>query len=162
VVDRIYHRDDAIFHAILPAGPEHCLLMGMPREASIYEALRTNNIDVRDVHLTPGGSSWLHGVISLASHGKGEGIRAGELALEAHPSMKHVMVVDDDIDIFDPRMVEWALATRFQGDEDLAVHPDQRGSSLDPSSNNGRTCKLIFDATIPAGREEECKKVLGG
>lgn len=154
VVDRVYHRNKPLFHAILPGGLEHYLLMGLPREVGIYEALVKNNIDVGNVYLTRGGCSWLHGVVSLASHKSGDAVNAGRLALDAHTSMKQVVVVDDDIDIFDPRMVEWALATRFQGDRDLIVLPERSGSSLDPSSTNGLTCKMIFDATKPSDQNQ--------
>ena len=71
--------------------------------------------------------------------------------------MKHVFVVDEDIDIDDPRALEWALATRFQGDRDLVVRPGEKGSSLDPSADpeTRETTKLGFDLTIPAGGAPE-------
>jgi 2,5-furandicarboxylate decarboxylase 1 len=60
-------------------------------------------------------------------------------------------VVDDDIDIYDPLQVEWALATRFQADQDLVMMGSERGSSLDPSSEPGTylTSKAGFDCTRP-------------
>lgn len=159
IVDRIYHRKDPIFHAIVPGWHEHFLLMGMPREARIYETLACNGIDVQNVTLTSGGCSWLHGVISITKTGEDEGLRAGELALRAHPSMKNVVVVDEDIDILQPEEVEWALATRFQADRDMKVIPSQKGSSLDPSSTGSVTTKVIFDATRPSGDRDKYAKV---
>jgi UbiD family decarboxylase len=76
------------------------------------------------------------------------------------PSMKRVIVVDNDIDIYDDRQIEWALATRFQADEDLIIIPEARGSTLDSSAKNGVTHKVGIDATYPHGREEEFKKVI--
>jgi UbiD family decarboxylase len=80
-------------------------------------------------------------------------------ALEGHPSMKHVVVVDEDIDIFNSNDVEFAIATRFQGDRDIVMIENVKGSSLDPSANKtGLTTKMGFDATKPLGREADYQK----
>ncbi|RLF94813.1 UbiD family decarboxylase, partial [Thermococci archaeon] len=81
--------------------------------------------------------------------------KAIEAAFKGHGSMKHVMIVDEDVDIYDPNALEWAIATRFQGDRDLYIYPDQPGSSLDPSGKHEpgkktRTTKIGIDATIPS------------
>jgi len=70
-------------------------------------------------------------------------------AFASHPSLKHAVVVDTDIDIDKLQEVEWAIATRFQGDKDLIVIPNARGSTLDPSSNQelALTTKVGIDAT---------------
>jgi UbiD family decarboxylase len=62
-------------------------------------------------------------------------------------------VVDKDIDIYNPLEVEWALATRFQGDVDMVIKEKERGSSLDPSAELGShlTTKIGFDLTKPLG-----------
>lgn len=159
IIDTIYHRDDPIFHAILPAWHEHFLLMGMPREARIYELLQEQGIDVTGVCLTPGGCSWLHGAVAIRKKHEEDGIRAGETAMRAHPSMKHVVVVDDDVNIFLPGELEWAVATRFQADRDMKLFTGRKGSSLDPSSIDGLTSKVIFDATRPLEHGEEYRKV---
>ena len=69
--------------------------------------------------------------------------------------MKHVIIVDNDVNIYDPNAIEWAIATRFQGDKDLYIHPNQPGSSLDPSGTHEegkktKTTKVGVDATIPS------------
>ena len=74
-------------------------------------------------------------------------------AFRGHGSLKHVVVVDDDVDPFDPHDVEWAIATRLQADRDLIVLSDQPSSSLDPSAvhtpgQKSRTAKMGLDATI--------------
>ena len=76
-------------------------------------------------------------------------------AFAAHPSLKHCVVVDEDIDVYDPKDVEWAIATRFQADEDLILIRNARGSSLDPSSDqkNLITTKVGIDATIPLNKD---------
>ncbi|MEM1990498.1 MAG: UbiD family decarboxylase, partial [Candidatus Bathyarchaeia archaeon] len=74
-----------------------------------------------------------------------------------HPSLKHAVIVDADINVFNPEEVEWAIATRFQGDEDLLIIRNARGSTLDPSADmeTGLTTKVGIDATRPLGAEKE-------
>jgi len=151
VVDRIYHRDDPIFHIIVGGLDEHFLFMGMPREPAIYQAVRRAVPHVKAVRLTEGGSAWLHGVVSIRKQHPGDGKNAILAAFGAHTSMKQVTIVDEDIDIFDDREVEWAVATRFQADRGLVVLHDVRGSSIDPSARDGFTSKVGIDATRPLG-----------
>ncbi|MCD6236296.1 MAG: UbiD family decarboxylase, partial [Thaumarchaeota archaeon] len=149
-VERIEMRKTPIFHQILPAGREHKLLMGMPREAAIYREVSRIS-DVADVRLTEGGCSWLHCAISIRKRSDDEPGKVIEAAFKAHPSLKHVIVVDDDIDLSNPTDIEWAIATRAQLDRDLVIKPNKYGSSLDPSADQvtRKTCKAGLDATIP-------------
>ena len=154
-VSHISHRKDAIYHALLPTGMEHRIFMGMPQEVRIFDAVR-KVAEVRNVCLSEGGCSWLHGVVAISKKSEGDGRKAIKTALEAHPSMKHCIVVDEDIDIFDPREVEFALATRFQAGRDMVVLKNVRGSSLDPSAGkNALTTKVGIDATKPLGRKKD-------
>ena len=152
-IDCITHRRQPIYHALLPGKSEHKLLMGMPREPTIYAAV--NEVcRCKNVYLTPGGMSWLHAVVQIEKQHPEDGRQAIEAAFQGHTSLKHVVVVDDDVDLFDPRDVEWAIATRFQADRDLIVLTDQPSSSLDPSATHipgqkTRTSKMGLDATIP-------------
>jgi UbiD family decarboxylase len=105
---------------------------------------------VRAVRLTEGGCCWLHGAVSIRKQKEGDGKNAIMAAFTGHPSMKRVIVVDDDIDIFDDRALEWAVATRFQPATDLVVIEGARGSTLDPSLDpDGTTSKYGMDATMP-------------
>ncbi len=151
-IDRIYHRDDPIFQMILPGREEHFLMMGMPREPVIQRGVSASVPEVHAVRLTEGGCCWLHGVVSITKQKEGDSINAIMAALGAHPSMKMVTVVDGDIDVFDDREVEWAVATRFQGHKGLVVIENARGSSLDPSADE-TTTKMGIDATKPIGGE---------
>lgn len=151
-IDRIYHRDDPIFQMILPGREEHFLMMGMPREPVIQRGVSASVPEVHAVRLTEGGCCWLHGVVSITKQKEGDSINAIMAALGAHPSMKMVTVVDGDIDVFDDRAVEWAVATRFQGHKGLVVIENARGSSLDPSADE-TTTKMGIDATKPIGGE---------
>jgi 2,5-furandicarboxylate decarboxylase 1 len=152
-VTAITHRRDPIFHALLPAGREHKNLMGMPREPTIYAEV-SKVTRCTGVRITPGGCSWLHAVVQITPQEAEDGRRAIEAAFRGHSSLKHVVIVDTDIDIDDPADVEWAVATRFQADRDLFVMADQPSSSLDPSARQrpgqkARTAKMGLDATIP-------------
>jgi len=152
-IDCITHRRDAIYQALLPGKSEHKLLMGLPREPTIYAEV-SKVCECRDVLVTPGGMSWLHAVVQIVKRHPNDGKRAIEAAFRGHGSLKHVVVVDEDINIRSMRDVEWAIATRFQADRDLIVLEDQPGSSLDPSATHvpgqkARTSKMGLDATIP-------------
>jgi len=162
-IDRITHRQDAIYHALLPGMLEHKLLMGMPKEPSIFAAV--NQVAAcRNVSITPGGASWLHAVVQIDKGHADDGRRAAEAAFRGHPSLKHVVVVDTDIDLYDARDVEWAIATRFQADRDLLMWENQPSSSLDPSASHtpgqkSRSAKMGLDATIPWDEPARCTRL---
>ncbi len=147
----ITHQRDAIWQALLPGGLEHKLLMGMPREPTIFRKVN-QVVECLDVNVTPGGCSWLHVIVQIKKRAEDDGIKAIYAAFEGHRSCKHVFVVDDDIDIYDPFAVEWAMATRFQGDRGLVIKEKEAGSSLDPSAEPGTklTTKIGFDLTKPS------------
>jgi 2,5-furandicarboxylate decarboxylase 1 len=157
-VKSIYVKKGAIFHALLPGGLEHKVLMGMPREPTIFREV-AKVCDVKDVLVTPGGCSWLHGAVSISKKHPDDGRKAIEAAFKGHKSMKHVFVVDDDINIHDPNEIEWAMATRFQADKNM-ITKREKGSSLDPSSDmdTQMTCKVGFDLTVPEGGKKEFKR----
>ena len=166
------HREDYVYQALLPSGSEHRLLMGMPREVRIWEYVQNVVPTVRGVNMTLGGMGWLHCVVSFDKFREGDPKNVLMAIFAAHPSLKHAVVVDSDIDPYDMEQVEWAVATRFRGDEDLLVIPKVRVSSLDPVSDQEKElgCKVGVDATKPLGREgfekpgipvsEEVKRVL--
>jgi UbiD family decarboxylase len=159
-IKKIFMKRDPIYHALLPGGLEHKLLMGMPREPTIFREV-SKVCECVDVSITPGGCSWLHAIVSIKKKGPEDGKKAIEAAFKGHPSLKHVWVVDEDIDIHNPHEVEWAMATRFQGDKNMVVKRE-KGSSLDPSSDleTRMTAKVGFDLTIPWGRDPKDFKKL--
>jgi len=150
-------RRDPLYQAILPGGSEHKLLMGLPKEARMYEAVTKAVPEVAGVRLSLGGSCWFHAVVAIKKQAEGDGKNALMAAFGSNPSVKHVVAVDEDINIDDPNDVEWAIATRMQGDEDMIVIKKARGSSLDPSSDQEKilTTKIGFDATIPWDKPRE-------
>lgn len=154
-VSCITHRKDAIWQALLPGAFEHKLLMGMPREPTIFRKVTEKGVRCLDVNVNPGGTSWLHAIVKIDKQREEDGKLAIQGAFEGHGSLKHVFIVDKDINIYDPLDVEWAMATRFQGDVDMIVKDKERGSSLDPSSEPGTylTTKIGFDLTHPLKTE---------
>jgi 2,5-furandicarboxylate decarboxylase 1 len=153
----VMHRQDYVYHALLSSGSEHTILMGLPHEVLIWDAVSRVVPRVCGVHLSKGGSGWLHAIISIEKQVEGDGKNALVAAFAAHPSLKHAVVVDSDVDVFDASDVEWAVATRFQGGEDLIVIENVRGSTLDPSADQDRvlTSKVGFDATRPLSKPRE-------
>jgi len=158
-IDHVTHRRDPTFHALLPGGMEHKNLMGMPREPTMFDAV--NEVcRCTGVYITPGGASWLHAVVQIEKQNEEDGRRAIWAAFQGHSSLKHVVVVDTDVNIYDNAEVEWAIATRFQADQDIVVLTDQPGSSLDPSAKQmvgqkARTAKMGLDATAPLGKARQ-------
>jgi UbiD family decarboxylase len=153
----VMHREDYIYHGLLPSGSEHMLLMGMPPEVRIWDYVRNVVPTVRGVNMTLGGMGWLHCVVSFEKFREGDPKNVLMAIFAAHPSLKHAVVVDSDIDPYDMQEVEWAIATRFKGDEDLLIVPNARVSSLDPASDQERElgCKVGIDATRPLSKPAE-------
>jgi len=153
----VMHRKDYVYQALLPSGAEHRLLMGLPHEVLIWDAVSKVVPKVYAVNLSVGGSGWLHAIISIEKQLDGDGKNALLAAFAAHPSLKHAVVVDSDIDVFNVSDVEWAIATRFQASEDLLVIKNVRGSTLDSSADQetGLTTKMGVDATRPFTKPKE-------
>jgi len=148
-------KPDPVYHGILPGGAEHKALMGAPYEPKIYRAV-AGVTTVRNVVLTPGGCGYLHAVVQVRKATNGDGKNACMAAFAAHTSLKHVVIVDEDIDPCSMAEVEYAIATRVRGDTDLLVVAGARGSSLDPSRMaDGTNVKIGVDATMDLGREDE-------
>ena len=97
-LDKIHYKDDPYYHAIMPAGFEHRLLQGLPQEPRIYNAVLNTVPTVQNVVLTEGGCCWLHAAVSIKKQTQGDGKNVIMAALAAHPSLKHAIVVDEDIE----------------------------------------------------------------
>ncbi len=148
-VHKLYHRKGALYRDILPGGLEHRMLMSYPVEIKMNKAVRDAVPSTKKVILTEGGCNWLHAVIQISKRLEGEPKNALVAAFASHPSLKMATVVDDDIDPSDPKMVEYAVATRFQASRGLLMIKGAKGSSLDPSADQESllTDKLGIDAT---------------
>ena len=155
-VSKLTKREDAFYQALLPGGMEHKLLMGLPREAKILDAVRSVS-KVSDVSLSTAGSNWLDAVISIRKTHPNEPYLTGMAALTAHYSLKRVIIVDDDVDVRDTLAVETAVVERAHPAEDYFIIRNVKGSTLDMSvlREKGaklKPAKLIIDATIKGER----------
>jgi 2,5-furandicarboxylate decarboxylase 1 len=129
-VNAVLMRKDAVYYALhLPW--ESTWLSAPTRYQAIRRALRTAGVEVKDINVTLGGRAYWHAVISIRKRA-GEGKNALLAALSVM-DLKHVVVVDEDIDVFNGTEVEWAIATRVQGDRDVIIIPGARAKPLDPS-----------------------------
>ena len=154
-VDAITHREKPIFHTIVGGGMEHLLLGGLPREATLLETLQRNDPSVLDVHLSRGGVCRYHLVVKIRKKQEGQAKNIMMGAFAGHYDIKQVIVVDEDVNIHDPEAVEWAVATRFQADQDLLVVGNTQSSKLDPTTtDDGVGAKMGLDATIPLAADE--------
>jgi 2,5-furandicarboxylate decarboxylase 1 len=157
-VKAITMRRDAIYYALhMPW--ENTWLAAPTRYTAIRRALRTAGVQVKDINVTLGGCAFWHAVISIKKQA-GEGKNALLAALSVM-DLKHVVVVDDDIDVWNAMDVEWAIATRVQGDRDVIVIPGARAKPLDPSlavmppGVVPTGAKVGIDATIGEGIPKE-------
>ena len=156
-------KDNPCYHAIIPAGFEHKLLQGLPQEPRIFKSVKNAVPTVENVVLTEGGCCWLHAAVSINKQTEGDGKNAIMAALSAHPSLKHCVVVDTDVNVFDAEDVEYAIATRVKGDRDIMIVPNVRGSSLDPvAESDGTTTKIGVDATKSLKTIEKFERVSFG
>lgn len=149
----VTHRQNPVYQTILAGKNEHKFLMGMPKEPTIFKEV-SKVCQCEDVYITPGGCSWLHAIVQIKKVNADDGKKAIAAAFEGHKSLKHCVVVDEDINIYDPHDVEWAIATRFQADKNTIILSNQPGSSLDPSGDlsegkKATTAKAGLDATAP-------------
>ena len=156
-------KDNPCYHAIIPAGFEHKLLQGLPQEPRIFKSVKNAVPTVENVVLTEGGCCWLHAAVSINKQTEGDGKNAIMAALSAHPSLKHCVVVDTEVNVCDAEDVEYAIATRVKGDRDIMIVPNVRGSSLDPvAESDGTTTKIGVDATKSLKTIEKFERVSFG
>ncbi|GAW91031.1 UbiD family decarboxylase [Calderihabitans maritimus] len=155
VIDAVTCRRRPIYQTIVAATREHLLLGAIPREATLFQMVRQAVPTVRAVHLTPGGTCRYHAVIAIDKRHEGEAKNAIFAAFASSAEVKHVVVVDKDVDIFNPEDVEWAIATRCQASKDVIIISQAHGNRLDPSSDDGLSDKMGIDATVPLSAPAE-------
>ncbi len=149
-------KEEAIFQAIVPWSLEVDNLLYLVHGLDFVPKMKREVPSLKQIYFIP-GTFGSHVVMSIATDHKGEVRRALSLAL-SFTHVKKAIIVDEDVTPEDNQEVEWALATRFQGDKDLIVIPDLRGQPIDPSSKDGfLTAKVGMDATRP--RKEGFEKV---
>jgi 2,5-furandicarboxylate decarboxylase 1 len=149
-VTAITYRKNYIFQDVHAGYTEHKLMGAVPREAALIKAVRQTVPTVKSVCMPVSGNCRFHAYISIAKRAPGQAKNAICAAFAADMLLKHVVVVDEDIDVFDEEQVLWAVSNRFQADKDLVVIANAQGSELDPSAGpGGVNAKMGLDATKP-------------
>lgn len=152
-VDTITHRNDPIFQIAFPCREEH-VSNGLIREVEMYYALK-NQVNVRDVNVTEGGGYRFNAFASIKKEKPGDGKSAILASLGANRDLKQVVIVDEDVDIFDLQDIEWAITTRSQASLDFVTIEGAIGSGLEPSHGlRNVTDKVGIDATKPLEDKE--------
>ncbi len=153
----ISYRKDVIYQDLTNAHPEHLCLWLVPGcEAGLYAGIKAVFPTVKAVHIPYSGVGY-HAYVSIEKIREGDGKNVILAALGSSPRLKHVVVVDDDVNIFDEREVLHAIATHFQAHQGLCIIPGARSTPLDPSSyglteiysGEGMITKMGLDATRP-------------
>ena len=149
-IDEVLARDDYFYHALLPGGNDHQLLMGMPRVPIIYDEIKKRNVDVQKVYLTPDGFGWLKTIVSINKKNQEDIKKVLDGTIKAHYSTKVILVVDDDVDITNEREIQNSLClnTRFDENNPIIL-TDIKGSSLDPRAEGDMGSKILIDLTKP-------------
>ena len=156
VAKRVRMRGDAIYQAVISGmSKDHILVSCITREGEILNALRRNFPNVRAVHVPHTTCGAFMAFISLKKTADGEPQMAVMATLGTELYTKYVIVVDDDVDVFDINDVMWAVATRVRAEKDIFFIPGAKAAVLDPTSDpeNFTVTKMGIDATRPAGRD---------
>ena len=170
-VKAVTTRTHPIMQTVIGPSEEQVNLAGIPTEASIWGLIaKALPGKITNVYAHPSGGGKYMAVLQCRKTvhtDEGKQRQAALLAFSAFPELKHVILVDEDVDIFDSRDVLWAMNTRFQGDRDIVTIPGVRCHPLDPSSNPeyspsipdiGVSCKTIFDCTVPFHMKERFQR----
>jgi 2,5-furandicarboxylate decarboxylase 1 len=148
-VTAITHRNGAIYQTIAGAGMEHVNLGGVvPREPLVMKNCKYVSDGVKDVHLAPYGSGFL-AYVKMKKSNPGEPKNVAMAAMISYVNIKNVIVVDEDIDIYNPADILWAMSNRVVPEKDIFYIPNSQGHELDPTSDSrGVQTKMGIDATL--------------
>ncbi|MBB6448240.1 UbiD family decarboxylase [Geomicrobium halophilum] len=158
-ISALTFRDGAMSQTIFPASAEEKLPMCIVREMTLLSTVRQVVENVKAVHVPMAAAARLHAVIQIDKMSEGDGKQAAMAAFASDKDLKHVVVVDDDVNLLNPEDVEWAIATRVQADVDIFIMPGGKGSPLEASHNlKGVTAKMGIDATVPLDQKEAFRR----
>jgi len=157
-VTAVTHRRNAIYQDVFVGHRDNWVLGSFPKEGSIFNRIKGVVPTLKAVHLPTSGVGRFHCYISIDKKVDGESKQAALIALGACDFVKHVIVVDSDVDVFREEEVLWAIATRVQADQDVDIIRNVKGATLDPSQTDDiLTAKMIIDATRPVRRPFEAR-----
>ncbi|WP_240511873.1 UbiD family decarboxylase [Paludifilum halophilum] len=149
-ISAITYRNQPVWQTIFPSSHEEKLPMALVREATLLSTVRQVVPGVKDVHITLPAVARCHAIIQIEKRHEGDGKQALLAAFASDKDLKHAVVVNQDVDIWDPADVEWAIATRVQADRDVFIVSGANGSPLEASHNlRGLSAKMGLDATYP-------------
>jgi 2,5-furandicarboxylate decarboxylase 1 len=150
-ISGISHRAQPIYQTILPAGKEHKVLGAtLPREPVLLKSASAVSTDVKDVYIPPYGSGLLAVVVFDPTY-EGQAKNVGLAALSAYNTIKSVIVVNSDVDVYNAQELIWAVVTRADLGRDMATLPHFQGHPLDPVALGSLVTKSIIDATVLPG-----------
>ena len=133
VAHRIRMRRDAMLHSVTSGmSRDHILVSCITREGEILNALRRNLPNVRAVHVPHTTCGAFMAFVSMKKIAEGEPQMAIMATLGTELYTKYVIVVDDDVDIFNINDVMWAVATRVRAEKDIIIHPWREGRDPRP------------------------------
>jgi len=158
-VRAITHKRNAYYLDIMPGHADHLLLDAPMIEAYLYSRIKAVVPGVKGVYMPVSGTARLHAYIQISKTNDAEPKTAIAIALSSDYRVKHVIVVDDDVNIYDDEQVLWAVATRSQWHKDLMVLPGMMGTRLDPSGDGITITKGGIDATKPCGPHAYAKRL---
>ncbi|MEW5919396.1 MAG: UbiD family decarboxylase [Bacillota bacterium] len=147
-VTAITHRQNAVFHTILP-GKEVYNSVGLIGEANVCALVQSQVPEVRNVHFPYGGCGFYQAVVQIDKKGEGSQKNAILATFAAFPSLRIVIAIDSDVDIYNPEDVMWAISTRFDPERGIITIKDARSHELNPMTKNGVGTKIGLDATAP-------------
>jgi 2,5-furandicarboxylate decarboxylase 1 len=156
VAHRIRMRRDAMFHSVTSGmSRDHILISCITREGEILNTIRRNLPNVRAVHVPHTTCGAFMAIVSMKKTAEGEPQMAMMATFGTELYTKYVIVVDEDVDIFNMNDVMWAVATRVRAEKDIIFIPGAKGAILDPSSDpeTFTLTKMGIDATKPSGRD---------
>lgn len=148
-ITAINMRKDPFYIGIFPGHNDHFILGGIPIEAHVYKTVKSLFPNVNNVHLPVSGGCRSNCYVQIRKLNKFDAKNVILATLSAYPKVKHVIVVDEDIDIFNDSHVMWAIATRVQMSRDVIIIPNCPKAGLDPTARNGASDRGGVDATQP-------------
>jgi len=152
-IKAITYRKNPIYQNIFVGHADNQIVGGIPKEGGVYKQIQSVIPTVKAVHFPISGCCRFNVYVSIDKRNEGEAVSAALATLPLFDEIKHVIVVDDDIDVFNERDVMWAVATRLQADRGVNIITNARGGTLDPSQlATTMGAKMIIDATRPVDR----------
>lgn len=156
-------RKNPIFQMIVGSNhPEHLWTGAIAREATLFKAVSSVVPTLQAVSMPEGGVCRFHAIVSIKKRTEGEGKLAALAAMSNQDLLKHIVVVDDDIDLFNSTDVEWAIATRVRAHQDIQIIEDVKSNPVDQMSIDKTISKVIVDATLRMDEREGIYGVRAG